>query len=82
MFTVCMALYDLAMGGITALFSIATYTDIIDLDLVLSFLDFYTNDSFFLEPNVIFIGLFGVLAYISMIYLPFKWLKEHNWGRL
>ncbi len=81
-FTVCMALYDLAMGGITALFSIATYTDIIDLDLVLSFLDFYTNDSFFLEPNVIFIGLFGVLAYISMIYLPFKWLKEHNWGRL
>ena len=82
MFTICMSLYDLAMGGITALFSVASFTDLLDLDLVLTFLDFYTNDSFLVEPNILFIGLFGAVAYISMLYIPFKWLMEHNWGRL
>ena len=82
MFTVCMSLYELAMGGITALFSIASFTDIIDIGIITGFLDFYTNKSFFVEPNMIFIVLFGAIAYISMIYIPIKWLKEHNWGRL
>ena len=82
MFTVCMTLYELAMGGITAFFSVASFTDLIDINLITSFLDFYTDKSFFLEPNTIFIVAFGAIAYISMIYIPFKWLRENNWGRL
>lgn len=82
MFTVCMTLYETAMGGITALFSVASFTSLIDINLVTSFLDFYTNKSFFIEPSTLFIVLFGAIAYISMIYIPFKWLREHNWGRI
>ena len=82
MFTICMTLYEIAMGGITAFFSVASFTNLIDISVITSFLDFYTSKSFFVEPNTIFIVLFGAIAYVSMIYIPFKWLREHNWGRL
>lgn len=82
MFTICMTLYEIAMGGITAFFSVASFTDLIDISVITTFLDFYTSKSFFVEPNTIFIVVFGAIAYISMIYIPFKWLREHNWGRL
>lgn len=82
LFTVCMSLYEISMGGITAFFSVASFTDLPIMEPVLAFLDFYTSKSFFIQPSMIFIGLFGAIAYVSMIYIPFKWLRENNWGRL
>ena len=82
MFAICMTLYEITMGGITAFFSVASFTNLIDINVITAFLDCYTSKSFFVEPNTIFIVVFGAIAYISMIYIPFKWLREHNWGRL
>ena len=81
MFATCMSLYELAMGGITALFSVASFTDLLSMDLMLDMLDFYIAGDI-IAPYQLFTGMFGAIAYISLIYLPIKWLRENNWGRI
>lgn len=65
-----MALYDVVLAGPSPVFSLAVYTDLIDLSSLMPMVDFVTSYLFGGVPMIApFMVVFGGAAYVSLLYL-------------
>ena len=71
--TVLMALYDIVLAGPSAVFSLAVYTDLMDISSLVPMVEFVTSYIFGELPTIApFMLVFGGASYVSLLYLIYR----------
>ena len=73
------ALYDIILAGPSPLFSLAAYTDLLTVSSLVPSVEFVTSYIFGGIPTIgLFMAVFGVLAYLSVINILYVWYKHRK----
>ncbi len=79
LFSTITMLHELAMFNTTAFYSLASFTSFITNETLISMIDYvYISSPVFSAIK----SILGPLAYISLIYMIYYWLKKNRWGKL